>query len=83
MLPIREVQDWGGKAVECSACLLLNPPGSQLCSYCSNSSTASRVLISGDVATTMHHRMRSSAKPDRSLQAGPVLLVQPDPFKID
>jgi len=81
---IRAAQEWGGKAVECSACLLLNPPGSRFCSYCSNdASTMFRVLISSEVATTIHHRMRSSAKPDRSLRAAPVLLVQPDPFKIN
>lgn len=81
---IRAVQEWGGKAVECSACLLLNPPGSRFCSYCtSDASTMSRVLISSEVATTIHHRMRSSAKPERSLRAAPVLLVQPAPFKVD
>lgn len=80
-LTIRAAQEWGGNAVECSACLLLNPPDSSFCTYCSSdTSTMSRVVISSGVATTIHHQMRSSVKPDRSLKAAPVLLVYPEPF---
>lgn len=77
----RAARDWGGQAVECSACFLLSPPGSQFCLFCtSEASTISPYEVSKDVATTIHNRMHSSAKPDRSLLMVPTLLVQPDPF---
>jgi hypothetical protein len=78
---LRAARDWGGQAVECSACCLLSPPGSQFCLFCtSEASTTTPITVPKDVATTMHNRMRSSAKPDRSLLMAPTLLVQPDPF---
>ncbi|MCY1358024.1 hypothetical protein D9M69_445410 [compost metagenome] len=81
---LRAAREWGGRAVECSACCLLSPPGSQFCLYCaSEASTMTRTVVPTDVAATMHLRMRSSAKPDRSLRMAPTLLVQPDPFTRD
>ncbi len=78
---LRAVRDWGGQAVECSACCLLSPPGSQFCLFCeSKESTTSPITVSKDVVTTIHNRMRSSAKPDRSIQMVPTLKVQPEPF---
>lgn len=77
----RAARDWGGQAVECSACFLLSPPGSQFCLFCTSKvSTTSPFEVPKDLATTIHNRMRSSAKPDRSLLMAPTLLVQPDPF---
>lgn len=77
---LRAVRDWRGQAVECSACCLLNPPGSRFCLYCtSEASTMARILVPADVAATIHLRMRSSAKPDRSLRMAATLLVQPEP----
>lgn len=77
---LRASHEWGGEGVECSACCLLSPPGSQFCLYCTNeTSTMSRVFVSADIASTIHFRMRSSAKPDRSLRMAPSLLVQPVP----
>ncbi|MCC6073873.1 competence protein CoiA [Pseudomonas sp. GCM10022188] len=78
---LRAARDWGGQAVECSACCLLNPPGSEFCLFCtSEASTMTRILVPADIAATIHLRMRSSAKPDRSLRMASTLLVQPDPF---
>lgn len=78
---LRAARDWGGQAVECSACCLLSPPGSQFCLFCaSEASTTTPIKVPKDVATTIHNRMRSSAKPDRSLLMAPTLLVQPAPF---
>lgn len=37
-----------------------------------------RILVPADVAATIYLRMRSSAKPDRSLRMAPALVVQPD-----
>lgn len=77
---LRAAREWGGEASECSACFLLNPPGTQFCFFCSiDASPLSRVLVSADVASTMHFRMRSSAKPDRSLRMVPTFVVYPDP----
>ncbi|HBN9632409.1 TPA: hypothetical protein L4Q87_000398 [Pseudomonas aeruginosa] len=81
---LRAAQEWGGQAVECSACCLLSQPGAQFCLYCaSESSTMSRILVPADVAATIHLRMRCSAKPERSLRLAPTLLVQPAPFTRD
>ncbi|WP_143068520.1 hypothetical protein [Azotobacter beijerinckii] len=81
---LRASQEWGGKAVECSACYILSPPGTQFCLYCANeTSTMSLIFVPSDVMTTIHFRMRSSAKPDRSLRMAPTLLVQPEPFTMD
>lgn len=77
---LRAAREWGGQAVECSACCLLSPPGSRFCLYCtSESSTMTHILVPADVAATIHLRMRSSAKPDTSLRLASTLLVQPDP----
>ncbi|WAG76519.1 hypothetical protein LMK08_14095 [Metapseudomonas furukawaii] len=46
---LRAAREWGGQAVECSACCLLNPPGSQFCLYCSSdASTMSRIVVPAD-----------------------------------
>lgn len=81
---LRAARDWGGHAVECSACCLLSPPDSQFCFFCtSEASTMTRILVPADVAATIHLRMRSSAKPDRSLRLASILLVQPEHFSVD
>ena len=81
---LRAAREWGGHAVECSACCLLNPPGTQFCLYCtSEASTMSRLTVPPDVAATIQFRMRSSAKPDRSIRVAPTLLVLPDLFPTD
>ncbi|MGE8067091.1 hypothetical protein [Pseudomonas sp. NPDC089569] len=77
---LRAARDWGGQAVECSACWLLSPPGNQFCLFCDSEKSTTPIQLPKDVATTIHNRMRSSAKPDHSLQNAPTLLVQPDPF---
>lgn len=80
---LRAAREWGGQAVECSACCLLSPPGSQFCFFCtSEASVMTRILVPADVAATIHMRMRSSAKPDRSLRMAPTLLVQPEHFTV-
>lgn len=77
---LRAVREWGGKAEECSSCWLLSPPGSQFCLFCTSEANTSSIQLPKDIATTIHNRMRSSAKPDQSLQKAPTLLVHPDPF---
>ncbi len=80
---LRAARDWGGLAVECSACSLLSPPHSQFCLFCTSEvSTMTRTLVPADIATTIHLRMRSSAKPDRSLRMASILLVQPEHFTV-
>lgn len=70
--------------MECSACCLLNPPGTQFCLYCTSEvSTMSHLSVPPDVAATIQFRMRSSAKLDRSIRVAPTLLVLPDPFPTD
>ncbi|MCY1351202.1 hypothetical protein D9M69_374630 [compost metagenome] len=76
---MKAVQDWQGRGVECSACYLTNPPGTRFCLYCtSDASEMAGVSIPADVARTIHHRMRSSVKPERSIRAVPSLIVVPD-----
>lgn len=41
-----------------------------------------RILVPADVAATINLRMRSSAKPDRSLRMASTLLVQPEHFTV-
>lgn len=33
---LRAAREWGGQAVECSACWLLSPPGNQFCLFCAS-----------------------------------------------
>ncbi|WP_236186033.1 competence protein CoiA [Pseudomonas juntendi] len=77
---LRAAREWGGKAVECCSCWLLSPPGNQFCLYCDSETSTSPIQLPKDIAITINNRMRSSAKPDQSLQKAPTLLVQPDPF---
>ncbi|MGO4004936.1 hypothetical protein ABVN23_28195 [Pseudomonas fluorescens] len=77
---LRAVREWGGQAAECSACWLLSPPGSQFCLFCASEAGTTPIQLPKDIATTIHKRMRSSAKPDHSLQKVPTLRVQPDTF---
>ncbi|WP_323914307.1 hypothetical protein [Aeromonas caviae] len=75
----RAAREWGGEAVECSTCYLLSPPGTQSCPYCARGATSmSPFTVSADYAATIHHRMRSSPKPNRSVQAAPILRIQPE-----
>ncbi|NWA28574.1 hypothetical protein HX866_27165 [Pseudomonas gingeri] len=68
-----------GHGTECSTCHLVSPPGTTFCLYCSHDqSHMQSISIARDFATTVHLRMRSSAKPDHSLRAVPVLTVEPD-----
>lgn len=76
---LRAAREWGGEAVECSTCYLLSPPDTQACPYCGcTGSSLSSFPVSGEYAATIYHRMRSSLKPNRSLQKAPTLLVQPE-----
>ena len=77
---LRAAREWGGQAVECSACWLLSPSGNQFCLFCASEKSTTAIQVPKDVASTIRNRMRSSAKPDQSLQKAPTLLVQPDPF---
>jgi hypothetical protein len=77
---LRAVREWDGQAVECSSCWLLSPPGNRFCLFCTSQTSTTPIQVPKDVATTIRNRMRSSAKPDQSLQKAPTLLVQPDPF---
>lgn len=77
---LRAAREWGGQAVQCSACWLLSPPGNQFCLFCASETSTTPIQVSKDIATTIRNRMRSSVKPDQSLQKAPTLLVQPDPF---
>ena len=75
----RAGREWGGNAVECTACYLLSPPDTQSCPYCaSNASSMPLFTVSAEYAATIHHRMRSSPKPNRSVQAAPILRTQPE-----
>lgn len=77
---LRAAREWGGQAVECSTCWLLSPPGNQFCLFCASEARTTPIELPKDIGTTIRNRMRSSAKPDHSLQRAPILLVQPDPF---
>ncbi|VXC66161.1 conserved hypothetical protein [Pseudomonas sp. 9Ag] len=76
---LKALQVWGGKAVECTACHLLSPPESQFCVYCdASTSKVNPVTLSPDIPSTIHKRMRCSAKPTMSMKAVPRLLLRPD-----
>ncbi|WP_248800600.1 hypothetical protein [Pseudomonas sp. MWU13-2105] len=68
-----------GHGTECSTCHLVSPPNTAFCLYCSHDQSRMQpVSIAKDFADTFHMRMRSSAKPDHSLRAVPMLTVEPD-----
>ncbi len=68
-----------GYGTECSTCHLVNPPDTAFCPYCSHDQSHMQpISIATDYAATFHLRMRSSAKPGRSLGAVPTLTVEPD-----
>lgn len=76
---LKALQVWGGKAVECTACHLLSPPESQFCLYCdASTSKVNLVTLSPDIPSTIHKRMRCSAKPTMSMKAVPRLILRPD-----
>ncbi len=76
---LRAAREWGGNAVECTTCYLLSPPDTQSCPYCtSGASSMSPFTVSAEYAATIHHRMRSSPKPNRSVRAAPLLRTQPE-----
>jgi len=76
---LRAAREWGGNAVECTTCYLLSPPDTQSCPYCaSGASSMYPFQASAEYAATIHHRMRSSPKPNRSVQAVPLLRTQPE-----
>ncbi|MDT4837903.1 hypothetical protein FQZ97_716460 [compost metagenome] len=76
---MKAAREWRGLGVECSACHLTNPPGTRFCLYCaSDDSEMTDVTIPADVARTIHHRMRSSVKPDRSVRSVPTLILTPE-----
>lgn len=55
---LKAIQTWGGKAAECTACYLLNPPESQFCLYCdASASKVNPVTLSPDIPSTIHKRM--------------------------
>jgi len=69
---LKALHVWGGKAVECTACHLLSPPESQFCLYCdASTSKVNPVTLSPDIPSTIHKRMRCSAKPTMSMKAVP------------
>lgn len=73
------LQDWGGRAVECTSCHLLSPPESQFCLYCdAPSSKVTPVVLAPDIASTIKQRMHCSAKPGMSLRNAPQLIVNRD-----
>ncbi|MWV18255.1 hypothetical protein F3I16_19620 [Pseudomonas sp. L-22-4S-12] len=73
------LQAWNGKAVECNACHLLSPPEYSFCLYCdAQTSKVNPVTLSPDIPSTIHKRMRCSAKPTMSMKAAPRLLLRPD-----
>lgn len=79
-LVLRTAREWGGNAVECSTCYLLSPPDAQTCPYCVSGSSSSMhtFTVSAEYAATIHHRIRSSPKPNRSVQAAPIMRTQPE-----
>lgn len=75
---LKALQAWGGKAVECTACHLLSPPGSRFCLYCdTQASKVNPVTLSPDITSTIRQRMHCSAKPSMSMKAVPHLLLRP------
>ncbi|WP_181902037.1 hypothetical protein [Ectopseudomonas oleovorans] len=75
---LKALQAWGGRAVECTACHLLSPPDAQFCLYCdASASKVNPVTLSLDIPSTIHSRMRCSAKPNTLLRNAPHLIVQP------
>lgn len=77
-LVLRTAREGGGNAVECSTCYLLSPPDAQSCPYCvsGTSSSMHTFTLSAEYAATIHHRIRSSLKPNRSVQATPIMQTQ-------
>ncbi|WP_296127183.1 hypothetical protein [Pseudomonas sp. Ga0074129] len=76
---LRAIQAWGGRAVECTACYLLSPPDSRFCLYCdATTGKVNHVSLSPDIPSTIHKRMRCSAKPTMSMKTVPRLLLRPD-----
>ncbi|WP_407309434.1 hypothetical protein [Pseudomonas sp. nanlin1] len=75
---LKAAREWEHRGAECSACFLLSPPKSRFCSYCTSDSPMIDVTIAADVERTIDHQMRSSAKPARSLELMPELLVTPE-----
>ena len=76
---LKALEAWGGKAVECTACHLFSPPESRFCLYCdSQTGKVNSVTLSPDIPSTIHKRMRCSAKPTMSMKAAPRLLLRPD-----
>lgn len=73
---LKALRDWGGAAVECTACHLLSPPTSKFCLYCIvDDSRMQPIRLAPDIETTIHKRMNCSAKPTNSLKAAPGLIA--------
>lgn len=76
---MKAIREWGGKAVECTACHLLSPPDFRFCLYCTvDTSKVHPVSLPADIASTIHKRMHCSAKPSMSIKVAPQLIVLPD-----
>jgi hypothetical protein len=74
---LKAAREWGYRGVECSAFYLVSPPDARFCHYCASDSQMNDVAIPADIEKTIHHQMRSSIKPDRSLKSVPHLMIFP------
>ncbi|WP_137819597.1 hypothetical protein [Pseudomonas sp. 2FG] len=76
---LKAMRAWDGKAVECTACHLLSPPDARFCLYCTaDGSEVRSVSVPADIASTIHKRMRCSAKPNMSIKTAPTLALRPE-----
>tara|TARA_R110002020_G_scaffold347476_3_gene561148 strand:+ start:448 stop:1590 length:1143 start_codon:yes stop_codon:yes gene_type:complete len=78
------VREWDGKALECSACRLMNDPAAEFCRYCENkNSQLSLRSFPLDLEKSIHNRMRSSVAPENSLKNVSRLTLVPEVLKAD
>ena len=68
----------GGKGQECGRCYMASPSDAEQCLYCGSADQLSPLLITADLAKTIIHRLRSSTRPDKSVDAVPRLIAVSD-----
>lgn len=71
-------REWAGKALQCTACRMLNSPDAQVCQFCDHQD--GRLELQSypqGFERTIHLRMRTSVAPENSLRNVPVLKAAP------
>lgn len=78
------VREWNGKALECTACRLMNDPEAECCRYCENEdSQLGPRSFPQDLEKSIHNRMRSSVAPENSIRNVPKLTLIPEVAKAE